>query len=91
MVFKIRGRMIYLPWSERRAFARLPFLDYESNPEQDLQACPGSFHFQGDDKRFKPHRFTSKFKGKAIAMVERPVFSMHCLLSACCFALETLY
>jgi hypothetical protein len=42
------------------------FLDDESNPEQDLPACPGSFHFQGDNKRFEPHGFTSKFKGKAI-------------------------
>ncbi|MBR7559297.1 hypothetical protein KC218_22385, partial [Mycobacterium tuberculosis] len=68
--------------------------DDESNPEQDLPACPGSFHFQGDNKRFEPHRFTSKFKGKAVApcMIQKITsdFSNHAD-SKCCSVFSRVF
>jgi len=54
------------------------------NPDGELPARPGSFQYQGDTKWQVPHSFTSKFEGKAIAMVGRPIVPIHrlarCLL-----------
>ncbi|SFI51983.1 hypothetical protein SAMN04515648_0284 [Phyllobacterium sp. CL33Tsu] len=82
--------MLYYFWSGN-GLSPVPFLWLcKMNPDTDLPACPGSFHFQSDAKWSEPHNFTSKFDSKAVASVGEPIFPMHRLAWCLLLCLQTV-